>query len=281
MLNTETSALIYGLSSAVSWGAGDFSGGMATKKINPFTVILWIEVIGIGFLAALALLAGESLPGRKDLVMAGVAGVAGALGLASLYKGLAEGCMGVVAPLSAVMAAVIPIIVSSVNEGLPEYTKIIGFAAALSAVWILSYEPGRIGLRLETLRLPVLAGIGFGCYFVFIEAAADEHIFWTLVAARFASIAFLVVVLAFQQNVGTPIGRQWPFVLLAGIFDSSGNTFFALAAQAGRLDVSAVLASLYPGATVMLAMIFLKERLQKRHITGLAAALAALILISW
>jgi drug/metabolite transporter (DMT)-like permease len=280
MLKTELSAVVFGLGSALSWGAGDFSGGLATKKMNAFAVILWIELIGVAILASLALFFGESLPGGLTLFYAGCGGVCGALGLACLYKGLAEGRMGVVAPLSAVLAAVIPIIAAALTEGLPASSTLIGFVAALAAVWLLSSEPGRIGLSLETLRLPLLAGLGFGLYFVFIEAAAKETVYWPLVAARLTAVFFIAPIVFLRRGGPASVGRLWPFILLAGVFDSGGNALFALAAQAGRLDVSAVLASLYPAATVLLAMIFLKEHPQKRHWAGLAAALVALTLIS-
>ena len=157
----------------------------------------------------------------------------------------------------------------------------LGFAAALVAVWLLSSEKGAVKISLETLRLPVMAGLGFGLYLVLIGLGENTQIFWSLVAARISALALLLIVfLCNRSGQSISAGGLWPFVLMAGLFDAGGNAFFGLGVQLGRLDVAGVLAALYPGGTVLLAVVFLKESLMKRHWFGLAAAILALGLIS-
>ncbi|MFH1137445.1 MAG: EamA family transporter [Pseudomonadota bacterium] len=280
MLTREISAAALGLCSALSWGASDFSGGMATKKLNVVIVIIWTQVVGAAALSAVALLLGETMPSRTDLILSCLAGIAEAFGLCFLFKGLAEGRMGLVAPVSGVLAALAPIAAAALTQGPPPGLTLLGFAAALVAVWLLASEKGAPGLSLAALRMPVLAGLGFGLYLALIGLGDNEQMLWELVAARLAALVFLLSVLPFSPGGRARPGKLWPFVLMAGLFDAGGNAFFGLGVQVGRMDVAGVLGALYPGATVLLAVIFLKERLLKRHWAGLTAALAALALIS-
>jgi drug/metabolite transporter (DMT)-like permease len=230
---------------------------------------------------ALALMFNEQVPGFKDFIFGGAAGIFGSLGLVFLYSGLARGNMGVVAPMSAVIGAVLPILASSVKEGLPGTSQMIGFGLALLAAWILSSTEDDSTLRLKELYLPLMAGMGFGLFFILIDQADSGAVFWPLIAARCTSVTFLFFVLLFK-NKEIRVHGNGPAVLiiLSGIFDAGGNAFFVQAAILGRLDISAVLSSLYPAATVLLAWVILKERLEKRQWVGILAALIALILIS-
>ncbi len=268
----------FGLLSALVWGAGDFFGGLATRRARPFSVVLVAEISGALLLACTALLFRQPLPALADLGWSAGAGIAGAAGLLALYSALSSGHMGVVAPLSAVIAALVPIAASAVLEGLPAPTQLLGFVVALAAVWLLS-SGGERALSLRELRLALLAGLGFGFYFVLIDRAGAASGFWNLTFARSAATLLLLLLMLAIRHPLLPPRTVLPLNLLNGMLDAGGNLFFVLAAQMGRLDVASVLASLYPGTTVLLAWLVLGERLNRPQAVGVAAALAAIVLI--
>ncbi|MBI9086860.1 MAG: DMT family transporter [Desulfobacterales bacterium] len=279
MIGAETLAIAYGVGSALTWGAADFSGGLATRKNAVLTVLLLSQVLGLALLSVLLVVFGETFPGPGAMVMGALAGLAGALGIAALYRGLATARMGLVAPLSAVVSAVVPMIYAMATVGLPGRLQLMGIALALASVWLLSASSDGGTATLADLKLPVLAGLGFGLFFIFIDSAGEKAILWPLIAARCASVLLIIPLVAVQKKQ-TPSPRlQLPFIALAGILDTAGNAFFVLATQVGRLDISAVLTSLYPAATVMLAWLVLKERINRRQGLGVAVAVSALVLI--
>lgn len=280
MIGTELLALLFGLGSAAAWGAGDFSGGLATRRSDVYTVVLVVEVVGTLPLVAMALLWGGALPPLKPLLLAGLGGLFGVLGLLALYRALSEGRMGVVAPVTSVMAAVLPILLGSFWDGLPTALEMGGILVALGAVWLLSRTEPDQPFSFDGLGLPILAGAAFGLYFVFIDLAIVEVMLWPLVVARLAAVAVLLVFLAVGPRRPMPSRSLLPLLVMAGLLDVAGNGFFALATQIGRLDIAAVLASFYPGTTAFLAWVVLKERLNRTQWMGVSAALTALILIA-
>lgn len=275
-------AVGFGLLSALVWGAGDFCGGLATRRARPFSVVLVAEVTGAVLLLLAALAWRQPLPDLPSLGWSGAAGVAGAIGLVALYTALAGGHMAIVAPASAVIAALVPIIASTLLEGAPGLMQILGFVFALVAVWLLSSAGERTGERtrsIRELRLALLAGLGFGFYFVLIDRADPLSCFWNLTFARsFASVVLAALMLSIRHPL-LPPRAVLPLNMLNGTLDAGGNLFFVLAAQSGRLDVASVLASLYPGTTVLLAWFVLGERLSRPQAVGVAAALLAIVLI--
>jgi drug/metabolite transporter (DMT)-like permease len=280
MMGTELLALVFGLGSAASWGAGDFSGGLATKRNDVFMVVMISQVAGTLPLVGVTLLWGGALPPVNHLLLGAIGGLFGMAGLLALYRGLSEGRMGVVAPVTSVAAAVLPMLLGSFWDGLPTYLEMGGILVALVAVWLLSRTEPDQPFSFEGLGLPILAGSAFGLYFVFIDLAAVEMVLWPLVAARLASMGILLIFLAIGPRRRMPPIQQFPLLIMAGILDTAGNIFFALATQVGRLDIAAVLASFYPGTTAFLAWIVLKERLNRTQWVGVSAALGALILIA-
>lgn len=280
-MGAEALAVLYGLFSAISWGTGDFSGGIATRRSHVITVIILSQIVGIALLVVLALLFGEMVPRWRSLLIGATAGVVGAIGLAALYKGLATGRMGLVAPVAAVTTAAIPLLYSLVVEGWPTALQASGFGSALLAIWLLSRPEQGKAVDWSELGLAVFAGLSFGLFLTLINLVSEVAILWPLVSARVASISILLALsLATSHRLNKPDGKLLQLIALAGFFDAAGNGFFALATRLGRLDVSAVLASLYPAATVLLAWLILKEKLERRHWLGLLMALLALILIS-
>lgn len=280
LIGQEIIAVIYGLASAVSWGAGDFSGGFATKTCSVYGVLLVANVTGLLLLSIGALLLGSPVPDLYFLLLGAAAGIFYFLGLAALYKSLASGLMGIVAPLTAVVAAVLPILFSTFSEGLPSSLQALGFMIAFLAIWLLSVPEKSRKVKWPKFGLPVAAGFCFGLTFIFIDGAADQGVLWPLVAARCAGMAALIIFLVIFRSSILPPRNKYPLACLSGIFDTAGTALFALAAQTGRLDISAVLASMYPATTVLFARLILKERLAPRQWIGVAVALFALALIA-
>jgi drug/metabolite transporter (DMT)-like permease len=267
------------LSAAVSWGAADFSGGIATKTANVFSVIVVAHATGLAFMLLLALLVGEPIPGWTSLLWGIVAGLAGGIGLAALYKALAVGKMGINAPLSCVITALVPLLFSFSTEGLPHAVQIIGFVVALVSIWLIATQRGAAE-ESQGLGLAVVAGIGFGGFLLFIKLAGSDAVFWPLVSARAASFLLMLAITVIRGGDWKHSRGSVSYMLLAGILDSGANALYVAAAQRGRLDVAAVLSSLYPASTVMLARLVLKERLSRQQRIGMAAALIAVSLIA-
>jgi drug/metabolite transporter (DMT)-like permease len=268
-----------GLASAVSWGVGDFCGGMATKLANGYQVVIGVQLTGVVGFLALALASREQPPPAVNLLLCGIAGLFGAIGLWALYHALATGRMGLAAPVSGVLSAAVPAAAGSLFEGLPRLLTLAGFALALVAVWLVSRTRHET-IAFRELRLPIVAGLGFGAFITLISRASGAGVYWPLVAARAASLAVLTSTAMLTRQ------RVWPRrdalvpVVLAGIFDAGGNAFLVMAAHAGRLDVAAVLSSLYPAATVLLAWQILDERISRWQFIGLLATLCAIVAIT-
>lgn len=164
MLNSELLAVVYGLASAAAWGAGDFSGGFATRHDSAFTVTIISQAVGMIILVITAIVVPVSLPPSIILVYAAVAGAAGAFGLVTFYSGLARGRMGIVAPISAVVTAVLPVLVGIWLEGLPSWVQLAGFGIAFGAVWLLSRSQGAFNVTPVELGLSVGAGVCSGSF---------------------------------------------------------------------------------------------------------------------
>jgi drug/metabolite transporter (DMT)-like permease len=279
MMVGNLAAVIFGLASALCWGAGDFSGGLATKRAPVFGVLAIGQASGLLLLIVLALVWGESMPALTDLGWGLAAGIAGAVGLAALYRALAVGQMGMVAPLSAVLTAALPALFSALTEGLPGALKLGGFGLALLSIWLVAGTDSSVESR-AGLGLALLAGCGFGVFFILVHRAGANAVFWPLCAARVGSLAFVLPMALGRGGLARPDRRLLTLVLLSGALDVAGNAFFVLAGQAGRLDVAAIISSLYPASTVLLAALLLGERVLRVQFVGILAALVAIGLIA-
>lgn len=277
-------SILFGLASALSWGAGDFTGGMAARKVGAFRSVFYAEVIGIVFLFIVVGVTGESMLGSRSAVFALVAGALGTIGLMLLYHAMAIGVMSIAAPVSALLAATLPVIVGMFTQGLPDFLTILGFGFALFAVWMISQGEGGVKdilSHLSDLKLPLIAGIGFGLYFVLMhEATKAGGAFWPMILSRSGGIVLITAYLLITRSSIKIDTSALPIITVNGLLDIGGNFFFILASQSGRLDVASVLSSLFPGATVVLAWVFLKERLNRNQWIGIAAALTAIVLMT-
>ena len=276
-------SILYGLSSALTWGAADFTGGIASKRTNVYGVVIGAEGFGMFLFLALALLFRESVPSWETWLWGSASGLSGGFGLLLLYRALSSGRMSVAAPVSAVIAAIIPVVVGAYLDGLPGVWTFAGILLALGAVWLIAHGEGdreNAAIRLNEITLPLIAGMVFGMYFVFMHQASREAIFWPIVASRLASTVGILGYALVSRQPWIAQRKNWPLIALSGILDASGNAFYVLGGQMGRLDVSAVLGSLYPGSTVLLAGLFLHERLNRLQLAGILAALTAIVLMT-
>ena len=274
---------LFGLLSALTWGAGDFGGGLASRRAGFYRAAFYGEFIGLFFLAIMLGIVREPLPAGPVWAWSVSAGAFGAVGLLLLYRSLAEGQMSVAAPVSALMAAILPVIASSLTEGLPGLTKYLGFALALVAIWLISQGEGhqkQLHLHLADLRLPLLAGVCFGIYFILIHQGSRDATIWPMIAARITGSIVLFFFTMVNHQIHWPDRHVMPLVFLNAVGDIAGNTFYILAGHVGRLDVAAVLGSLYPGTTVLLAGLVLHERLNRSQWVGIVTALAAIVLMT-
>ena len=275
-------AVLLALGSAVVYGMADFLGGLATRRATAFAVVALSQTAGLLSLVFLLPWVGGA-PVAADLLWGGAAGVAGAAGLVLFYRALAGGVMSVVAPVTAVSAAAVPVVVGVGFGERLAWWAVVGIGLALVAVVLVAAEDGLSSLRSTRAAalLPALtAGTGFGLFFVLLDRTRAAAELSPLVGARVVSVA-LVVLLALTAGRSLRVSRATvPVVLLAGVGDMAANALFLLATQQGQLAITGVLASLYPVSTVVLAQLVLRERLVGAQVAGLLAAVGAVVLIT-
>lgn len=278
-MSSSFATVIFGLAASLCWGSGDFNGGLASRKSNASSVVIAAYAVGFVLLFVLALIWKEQFPAFIDIAWGGLAGIAGAIGLVSFYSALSAGRMGIAAPVSAVLTAGLPTLFSAFTQGFPSLLQLGGFILALLAIGLIS-RPEHAKGRPEGIGLALLAGCGFGCFFILISQVSHTAVFWPLATARLTSVCFLLLMALLRRQHALPKKSVTPLILLAGVLDAMGNAFFILSAHSGRLDVAAVLSSLYPAATVLLAALILRERVTRIQGIGILLALAAVPLIS-
>ena len=276
-------SILYGLSSAFMWGAADFCGGLASRKARASQAVLFGEAAGLVALLAALALSGEKWFGWSDWLLCAIAGSMGVLGLLMFFQAITRGLMSVAAPVSALMAAILPVIVGSFEDGFPGWLTLAGFALALASIWFISQPDGgpkSLRLRLADLSLPLIAGISFGVYLILFHHGSQHALFWPMVSSRSAGVLTMIIYTLVTRQAFMPAKSVWPLIILNGIMDVSGNGLYILAGQTGRMDVAAVLASLYPASTVLLAGLLLHERLNRLQFVGIMAALVAIVLMT-
>ena len=242
-------------------------------------IVLLTQTTGMVVATVLFLVRGEAFPGVVDIGWSVATGVAGVIGISALYAGLAAGRMSVVAPVTGVLAAVIPVTVGIVLEGLPGAEILVGIGLALVAVVLVSRVGGETSGS-SGLRYALVAGCGLGLFNVLIAQVTPGLVFGPLAILR-ATQALIIVGFIVVAGASWRLPRSIvPGVLLVGVLDMSGNAFFIAARQAGDLAIAATLSSLYPVTTTILAALVLRERIGRSHAVGIALAGLAVALIA-
>ncbi len=273
-------AIALALGAAASWGVGDFLGGLSARRAHVLTVVALSQLTGAAAVAVWAAVAGETFLGGRGTLAAGAAGVSGAVGLASLYRGMAIGAMGVVAPISA-LAAPIPFGVGIAQGERPAALQLFGAVVALGGLALVCRTPGRLGGGLAAgVGLALAAAVGFGLFFVFLDVAAHESVPWAVLVARLTSSVLALCAIAALGVTLLPARQLVSAVIAVGVCDTAANVLFALAATRGFVSLVAVLASLYPAVTIALAAAVLHERVGGLQLGGAAAVLAGAALIT-
>jgi drug/metabolite transporter (DMT)-like permease len=270
------------LVSSLSWGVADFMGGLAARRVGP------IQVLAVSYPAGavlLTLLAFFVIPGEVSVELlpyAVAAGLIGALAIGLLYAALTRGPMGVVSPLTAVMSGAVPVAAGLLRGETLSALAIVGIACAVLAVFMVSKESGHHHERtpMFAIILALASGVAIGLYLTAIGLAPQDSGIWAATIGRWVStVVMLIAVLVVARKVITA-GFPWLLVIGSGILDASANGIFQLATQRGLLSIVAVIGSLYPAATVVLARVILKERLNAIQIGGVLIALAAAAMLS-
>jgi drug/metabolite transporter (DMT)-like permease len=268
------------LCGALAWGLGDFLGGVAARRLALLVVLAVSQAIGLAGLMLWVLVVHDPFPGAAALLPAAGAGVAGLVGLGALYRGLAVGAMGIVAPISAA-SPLVPLLVDAVGGSVPGALQLVGVVLVLTGIVALSREPAAPGgpRFAAGAGLAVVAALGFGIFVVGLDAGADESAPWAVVAARSASVSVALVALLVTATPLRVPRRSLPVLAGIGAFDTGANVLVALATTYGAAGVVAVLSSLYPVVTVALARLVLGEELglSRRIAGGVAIAGAALV----
>jgi drug/metabolite transporter (DMT)-like permease len=268
------------LGGALSWGVGDFLGGLAARRVAVLTVLAVSQAIGLVGVLLWVLLARDPFPGVPELLPAALAGLAGAIGLGALYRGLAVGAMGIVAPISAA-SPLVPLAVDAGRGVVPDAPQVVGVVLVLAGIVTLSREPGGSQAIAAGAGLAVVAAVGFGLFVVGLDAGADESAPWAVVAARSASVTLAVAaaVLVTRSSLRPPRALLLTLVAI-GVFDTGANVLVAFATTKGAAGIVAVLSALYPVVTVMLARLVLGERLSPARRLGGGVALAGAALVA-
>lgn len=264
---------------ALTWGSGDFAGGMLARRGPVLAVVMVSQLVGIviGFL--LANLRGETMPLPSDVPWSVLGGLTGGIGIVALYRGLASGRMGVVAPVTGVIAAAIPVAFGIAVQGLPAPLAVIGIGLAIVAVILVSrVSDGRSGP--SGIGLALVAGIAIGGFGVAISQISDGRVFGSLTIIRATQAALIALIIVAGRQAWRTDRKMLPAMVGVGVLDMAGNAAFMLAVQAGSLAIAAVLSSLYPVTTVVLASLLLHERVTRSHAVGIGLALVAIACIA-
>jgi drug/metabolite transporter (DMT)-like permease len=275
-------AVILGTLVAVTYGVGDFLGGLASKRNAPAVVVALSQACGLALMVLLVAVDGSPLVWRDALIGA-AAGSVGLVGVILLYRGLANGTMSVVAPVTAVSAAVVPLVWGLVTGDRPSVVALVGVAAALVAVALVSTADAiedRTATRSDIL-LALLAGAAFGMVFVLLAETDESSGMWPVLGARVASVSLVTIgVLAILRQPLRPAPGTGRTIAGAGVLDAGANALYLLASREGLLSLVSVLSSLYPAATIVLARVVLHERMNRTQLLGVALALAGVVLIA-
>ena len=267
------------LLASVAWGVADFLGGLKSRSVHVLVVLLLAQISGLLGIALVVAIAGNAPP--RSVLWATLAGLCGALGLASFYRGMAVGSFSIVAPIAAV-GAVVPVVYGISTGDDVSRLQVLGFVLALAGVALASFERHETGQARLAAGVPwaIAAVIGFGGYYVPMHEASEQDFLWAALVFR-TTVAFVALSawLAVRPAIAPARGHLGAIAMI-GILDTAGNTLFAAAASLGEVSVVSVLATLYPVTTVALAALVLTERIDRLQLVGVVSALAGVVLIS-
>ncbi|MBF9017689.1 MULTISPECIES: DMT family transporter [unclassified Oceanispirochaeta] len=272
--------VIFASLSALTYGAADFFGGLASRKNSAITVVAWSQ--GMGLLVALiaAPLLGSPSVVAADLIWGAAAGICGAIGVGILYRGLAVGLASIISPVAALTGAVLPVFYGIASGEQPALLSWVGVALALPAILLLSLEKEEKKAHvMKSFEMGFMAGLGFSGFFILIAQTGDSSGMWPLVAARSVTVPLFFMITMIKHHpvlLAKGTRRQ---ALFGGALDMGANLFYLMATRSGLLVTAVVITALYPAPTVVLQRIFIGEKLRPARMVGLMLAIAGAALI--
>lgn len=280
-MNGTFAAIALALSAAAVWGAGDFSGAIASRKANVSGALVIAHGSGVIVLVIITLLSGSTALNERDIQVGIACGVLIGLGLAALYRAFAVGRMSLVAPIAAVLSAIIPVLFGIITEQLPSPLQLLGFGLALVGIVFISRttsgDKGNGGVIWA-----ITAGVSIGFYFILMQQINAASLFVPLTIVRLTSFVMMLVFafVGYRSFAWFPKGVALPLASLAGVMDISGSALYVLAGEYGQFAVVAMLSALYPASTVLLARLILKERTTRTQNISIVAILLAIALVT-
>lgn len=275
-------AIVLALVAALVYGVSDYAGGRASRRASPLVVSLIAETSILVLLVVVVPATSTSTPGGGDLAWGAAAGAAGTVGIIALYYALANGAMTVVAPITGVVSAVVPVTVGLAIGERPSVLALVGVSMAIVSVALIGGLVGVPHVRTpgSLAMVALLSGASFGLLFVFYDQAGDDSGLWPLLGARLASGPLLVIAYVATRPRGRIDRRTALVAMLVGVLGTSANFFYLLATRRGLLTIVAVVVAMYPASTVLLATVFDGERMRRPQLIGLAIAALALVMVT-
>jgi drug/metabolite transporter (DMT)-like permease len=261
-------------------------GGLASKRELPLAITWFSQMVGLASITLVALFVPADVVTAADWGWGALGGLSGALGLVLLYGALARGPMAVVAPITALMSAIVPVVAGIIEGDRPGGLAVLGVVLAFPAIVLVASAGGieRDAVGARVLVESVIAGFGFGMFFVFFASAGEHAGLWPAVSAKVASVgALTLVVLIWGVRQGRPRVQRssLPLIAGAGVFDVFANAVYLIASRKGLLSEISVVSAMYPAATVVLASVLLRERIGRAQLAGLMLAAAAVGLVAY
>jgi drug/metabolite transporter (DMT)-like permease len=286
VVGSAVGSVALGLAAATTWGGSDFAGGLGARRSPALLITASGHLVTLLVLLAVCGFGALPLPHRTEFLEGAFGGLEGSLALVLFYRALSMGAMGLTAALTGLLTALVPVLFGLWSEGLPAPLAIGGLVLGCVAIWLIAHSPGH-NTPPKALLLGAISGAGFGLQLILLKLAARDGVLWALTSARIGGVLGMAAITLFawprrnENGTEKPIRSGfWKIGILAGVLDTIGNVGYTVAAHTGRLDLAAMASSLYPGFTILLAALILRERPTVRQTLGMAVALGSVVLLS-
>ena len=274
--------IVLAFACAVVYGVADYCGGRATRSAPSVAISLLGQVTSLAFALVVVLAVGTPFPAWREIGWGALAGVASSMALAAFYHAMSHGSMTVVAPITAVTSAVLPVGFGLIRGDRPAVIAYVGMALAIVAIALVSGAVGVIHgeTQRSTIVFAIIGGIGFAWIFIALGETTSASGIWPLVSARVISVTLTGAIVLVTRTVVRGVGSVWKLAVFAGLLDMSANFLYLLAVRRGLLSIVVAVVALYPVSTVVLAFRLDRERVSRSQAVGMAMALGALVLVS-
>ena len=280
LIHPTLAVVALGLLASLGWGVADFGGGLTSRRAPVLGVLLGSQLASLSVGVPLLTLRSEPTMTPLDIGISVLGGILASTGLALLYRGLSTGRMGVVAPVAAVLTASLPVAFGFLTEGFPSVVAIVGIVAAALSVVLVSRSSEASDGRPSGLRYGLAAGSIFGLFSISVSWLSDDLVVSPTIAIRVASITTIAALIVLGRQHWRVSRRLWPALLVVGVVDMLATASYLSAIDVGPLAIAAILASLYPVMTTILAAVLLREKVTPMHAAGIVAAGVAVVLIA-